>query len=275
MCTISQIFERIVFNRLYGHVKEHVSIHQHGFVPGKSVQSNLLVYLNFTVESVSNGGQVDTIYTDFSKAFDMVSHNLLLQDLELVGAKTTYRDWFHAYLTDRTQYVKIGSTKSKEIRPTSGIPQGSILGPLLFLLFINNLPLMYTSSWCSLFADDHKLSRKINSRQDCADLQADLDFLAKWCENRLLKLNVKKCHAITTMYKPSKIQYDYTINGEEVTRVLVIKDLGVYFDEKAKFNQHITNTTRKCYRMIGFIFRTTKQFNDPKSIISLYYAQDC
>lgn len=272
LCAISKVMERIMFNRLYAHVKDHISAYQHGFIPDKSVQSNLLEYVNFIVESISQGGQVDTIFTDFSKAFDKVSHNLLIQDLEKVGVKGSYKSWFHTYLTDRTQFVMIGSTKSKDIKPSSGIPQGSILGPLLFLIFINSLPSIFRSSWSSLFADDHKLSKKINNELDCNALQEDLDVLSEWCKNRLLDLNVKKCHALTITYKPEKIDFDYKINGENTTKVSVKKDLGVEFDEKIKFNHHMSNVTRKCYQMIGFIFRTTKAFKKPKSLITLYYT---
>lgn len=272
LCAISKVMERIMFNRLYAHVKEYISIYQHGFVQGKSVQSNLLEYVNFIVESISNGGQIDTIFTDFSKAFDKVSHNLLLQDLEKVGVKGGYRSWFHTYLTNRTQIVTIGSTKSKDIKPSSGIPQGSILGPLLFLIFINNLPSIFKSSWSSLFADDHKLSKKISNEEDCIALQADLDLLSEWCKNRLLDLNAGKCHALTITYKPRKIDFNYSIDNQNTTKVTVKEDLGVKFDEKAKFNHHMSSVTRKSYQMIGFIFRATKMFRDPKSIMKLYYT---
>lgn len=107
----------------------YISARQHGFVPGKSVQSNLLEYINFIVESIWNGGQIDAIVTDFWKDFDKVKG----------GVKGVHRSWFQSYLVNRTQYVVIGSTKSKEIKPSSGIQQGSILGPLLFLIYVNNL----------------------------------------------------------------------------------------------------------------------------------------
>lgn len=129
----------------------------------------------------------------------------------------------------------IGSIKSIEFTPTSGIPQGSILGPLLFLIFINNLPSIFKSSYSSLFADDHKLAKKINNIDDCEALQADF-FAGK---NRLLEINSKKSHILTTTYKPRKIDYTYKMNGKEIKRVTVKKDLGVDFDEKVKFKYHL------------------------------------
>lgn len=271
LCAASKVFERLIFNRLYEHVRKQINPKQHGFVPGKSTQTNLIEYTNFIVESISKGGQVDTILTDFCKAFDKVSHNILSQDLESVGVKDVCLNWFRSYLIDRTQVVMIGSTKSSDIKPTSGIPQGSILGPLLFLIFINSLPTIFKSSWSSLFADDHKLSKKINDVYDCILLQADLDLLSDWCKNRLLDLNIKKCHSLYITYKPDKVDFNYKFNGEDTTRVAVKNDLGVEFDEKVKFKYHFQSVTRKCYQMIGFIFRTTKHFKKPSSIMRLYY----
>lgn len=101
LCTISKVFERIVFNRLYSHIKDFISDAQHGFVSGKSTLTNLLEFVNYIVESMANGGQVDTIFTDFSKAFDQVSHNILLQDLKNYGVKGVLQNWFRSYITER------------------------------------------------------------------------------------------------------------------------------------------------------------------------------
>lgn len=272
LCTISKVFERLVFNRLYAHIRIHIRLSQHGFLPGKSSLTNLLEHMNFIVDAIANGGQVDTIFTDFSKAFDKVSHNLLLQDLESIGVKEVYLRWFRTYLVDRTQVVMIGSTKSKIFNPSSGIPQGSILGPLLFLIFINSLPDIFKTSSSSLFADDHKLSKKINDVNDCLALQSDLDLLSDWCKKRLLNLNVKKCDMLTFTYKPEKIDFNYKINDGAVERVPVKQDLGIEFDEKVKFKSHMYSLTRKCYRMLGFIFRTTSHFKSHESLLKLYYA---
>lgn len=272
LCSISKIFERIMFNRLYAYFKRYISPSQHGFVSGRSPQTNLMEYLHHVVESISNGGQVDTIFTDFSKAFDQVSHNLILQDLENLGVNEVVQKWFRSYLTGRRQFVVIGSTKSDVIIPTSGIPQGSILGPLLFLIFINNLPDTFKSSSSLLFADDHKLWKKISDTADCTALQDDLDILSNWCRARLLHLNVDKCQKLTISYKQDKIAHDYIINGKTIETVEVKKDLGVEFEGKLNFKQHIQSITRKCYRMIGFIFRAAKRFKEPNSIIRLYYS---
>lgn len=272
LCAISKVFERIIFNQLYKHISDHISPVQHGFVFGRSTQTNLLEFIHFVVESMANGGQVDTIFTDFSKAFDQVSHNLLLQDLENFGVKGVLLNWFRSYLIGRSQFILIGSTKSTRVCPSSGIPQGSILGPLLFLIFINNLPSIFKKSKSSLYADDHKLSKKINDISDCVALQEDLDMLSKWCKDRLLNINEEKCYDLTTTYKLNKINYTYNINGKNTTKVSVKKDLGVDIDEKVKFDSHFRTVTRKCYQTIGFIFRSTKHFKNVKSILKLYYA---
>ncbi len=160
---------------------------------------------------------MDTIYSDFAKAFDQVSHNLLLQRLKSYGIDDNFISWFSSYLIDRSQLVVIGSTKSNRITPTSGIPQGSILGPLLFLLFINDLPEIFKSSESSLFADDLKLYKKIVEAADCQLLQSDIDLLSNWCRTRRLNLNVDKCFSLTTSLKQSKIKFNYQINGTSLT----------------------------------------------------------
>lgn len=147
-----------------------------------------------------NGGQVDTIYTDFSKAFDMVDHRLLMIKLRDFGISSLLLEWFKSYLTRRTQCVVIGSARSFITSPSSGVPQGSVLGPLLFLIFVNDLALQLNSKSLQL-ADDLKISRKIKSAHDCLMLQNDVDILRRWCAVNRIKLNSEKCSILTTTHK--------------------------------------------------------------------------
>jgi ribonuclease P/MRP protein subunit RPP40 len=157
------------------------------------------------------------------------------------------------------------------MNPSSGVPQGSILGPLLFLIFVNDLVDRLASKSLQL-ADDLKISRKIETVEDCLALQNDIDMLVNWCTENRIKLNVKKCSVLTTTLKPNALLFKYDVGGDELTRVTSKKDLGVIFDNKLNFNEHIDAITRKAYRMLGFIFRSCKRFRNPQSLITLYNA---
>lgn len=155
----------------------------------------------------------------------------------------------------------LGNSSSFVINPSSGVPQGSVLGPLLFLIFVNDLVDRLTSKSLQL-ADDLKISRKIESVQDCVILQDDIKALLSWCTDNKIRLNAAKCSILTTTFKPSKIIYDYVIDDVNLTRVATKKDLGVIFDEKLSFNDKVA---RKAYRMLGFIFRPANASEIPKA----------
>lgn len=269
LAAASKVFERIVFNKVFDHVKTFITPVQHGFITARSTLTNLLEYATHITDSMIDGGQLDTIFTDFSKAFDQVSHRLLLLKLQNFGIKSNVLSWFTSYLSGRTQHVVIGGSKSRAITPTSGIPQGSILGPLLFLLFINDLPEIFSSS-SSLFADDNKIFRKIGNLADCSSLQSDISSFSTWCDSNLLKLNPEKCSSLTITCKPEPTNFQYSINGSPIEIKSLKKDLGVTFDRKQSFKAHISEITRKSYQLIGFIFRSTQHFRRPASLIKLY-----
>jgi len=227
-------------------------------------------YVSTVAQSIINGGQVDTIYTDFSKAFDKVNHRMLIDKLKRIGFTDNLLEWFRSYLKDRTQFVVIGATKSFPIVPTSGVPQGSILGPLLFIIFINDLLSMLPSG--SGFADDLKVFRKIEDVYDYETLQQDLVKIVKWCETNKMVINVKKCAIMSTTLSHNVIKFPYNINNVVLDRVAVKKDLGVLFDDKLSFNAHIVDITRSAYRMLGFVFRSGKFFKSQQSMKLLYNA---
>ncbi len=269
LAAASKVFERIIFNKVYAHVKRFITPSQHGFVTKKSTLTNLLEFTTRITDSILDGGQLDIIFTDFSKAFDQVSHELLLLKLQNFGIKSNILQWFRSYLTERTQYVVLGGSKSNGIKPTSGVPQGSILGPLLFLLFINDLPDNFTSS-SLLFADDNKIFRKIECAADGFSLQSDISSFSTWCDGNKLDFNPRKCSALSITCKPKPIDYQYYIKDALIEKEQLKKELGVTFDNKVSFNAQISGITKKSYQMIGFIFRSTQHFKRPASIIKLY-----
>lgn len=215
-----------------------------------------------------SGGQVDTVYTDFTKAFDKVDHDTLLVKLKAFGLTADLICWFSTYLRNRSQVVVIGGSTSSDFTPTSGVPQGSILSPLLFIIFINGLLQVLTS--CSGFADDLKLYRSISSEYDCELLQNDLAKVVQWCRDNNMSLNAGKCAVMSITHSHQKVVYPYEVNGVTLKRVSSKKDQGVIIDEKLSFNEHIDDATRKAYRLLGFIFRCGKYFSSQLSMRLLY-----
>lgn len=268
LCAMSKVFDRLVFNRLFDDVKLNIHCTQHGFFEKRSTQTNLMEYVSMVADSIVDGGQVDTIYTDFAKAFDKVDHGILLSKLFSFGIHGNEVKWFSSYLSNRTQFVVIGGSKSDGVVPTSGVPQGSILGPLLFIIFINDLLSSLQSS--SGFADDLKIFKAIKSEYDCELLQGDLRKIVEWCKANNMVLNVDKCAVMSTTHSRNKSIFPYAIEGEILKRVSVKKDLGVIFDDKLSFRDHVDFITRKSYQLLGFIFRCGRYFSDQSSIKLLY-----
>ena len=137
--------------------------------------------------------QVDAIFLDFAKAFDRVKHKLLLKKIHRFGICGTLLSWFEDYLTDRVQRVTVLGVNSKSLPVFSGVPQGSILGPLLFLIYVNDLPYVASLTSVALFADDTKCYRSVESMEDGACLQCDLDHINQWCDLMQIDLNQSKC----------------------------------------------------------------------------------
>lgn len=268
LCAMSKVFERLVFNKLFDDVKSDVHHSQHGFFAKRSTQTNLMEYVSDVADAIAGGGQVDTIYTDFAKAFDKVDHGILLDKLRSHGFSGKIVQWFSTYLRDRSQFVIIGASKSDRINPTSGVPQGSILGPLLFILFINDL--LASLSSCSAFADDLKVYKSVSDEYDCLLLQDDIIKIVDWCRVNNMHLNVDKCAVMSTSYSPNKILFQYNIGNDVLKRVDKKKDLGVIIDDRLSFVEHVSDITRKSYRMLGFLFRCGRYFSSQLSMRLLF-----
>lgn len=261
LSAISKIFEKIMYSHIQDRVKHLISPQQHGFAKNKSTISNLAEYVNFLSSNIANGGQIDTAYTDFAKAFDKVSHKILLKKIDEFPLNNCTKSWIYSFLTKRMQVVSVNGFKSNVILPTSSVPQGGILSPLLFSLFINDLP-RRLKCISLLFADDCKIFNLINTIDDCRMLQDDLNTLSEWCIENKLQLNVKKCVIVSFTRRTDRTfnHYSYKINNTILNRSKQVKDLGILFDDKLSFKNHVQAIITRASKLLGFICRSLKPF---------------
>lgn len=197
-----------------------------------------------------NGGQVDTVLMDLSKASDKICHAILIKKLYRMHINKRTLKLIQSYLENRMQMICVYGEKSESIKPKSAVPQGSILSPLLFALFINDLPQLINSN-ILLRADDLKVFTKIKNIGDAISMQRDVDTIGNWCTANKPQVNTSKCNVISfTHRREITFQYfNYDINGYALYRVQSIRDLGVTFDSKLSFEGHIKTITNKAYRI--------------------------
>ena len=269
LSAIPKLLEKIITEQITHFVASTVSPKQHGFLKGCSTVTNLLEFASTTIDGFSNRLQTDTIFTDFSKAFDRVDHKLLLLKLDKIGFPGSLVNWIKSYLSSRRQCVVFNHSVSDEILVSSGVPQGNHLGPILFMIFINDLPSVVVHSNILMFADDVKLFKVLNDLYDCELLQHDLDNLSTWCKVNRLDLNVDKCKCMT-FHRRSMVNFTYRINNMILERVDLCNDLGILLDHKLNFTEHIVCITAKATGTLGFIKRWSKEFSDPYTTKLLY-----
>ena len=237
---------------------------QHGFREGRSCLTNLLETLETWMEILDQKDGLDVAYLDFRKAFDLVSHQHLLYKMSKYGITQQVLNWVTSFLHERTQRVVIRGTASEPFDVTSGVPQGSVLGPVLFLIYINDLPLEVISP-VSLFADDSKVfsriisekNKKRNTKKGISNingneiLQRDLDNIGEWADRWKMEFNVDKCKIMHLGYTNPK--HTYSMGGADLTVTSKEKDLGVLIDDELKFDSHIKEIVNKANRMLGLI----------------------
>lgn len=271
LSAIAKIFDRILHNYIQSKTSHLISSSQHGFTAGKSTVTNLLEFVNYITDNMMNGGRVDVIFMDLAKAFDKIAHDILLKKLKELPVDPCLIVLLQSYLKNRKQIVCIDGEKSKFIYPNSSVPQGSVLSPLLFALFINDLPSLIKSK-VLLFADDLKIFLKIETINDTHQLQKDIDTICDWCNNNKLIINKEKCNSMTfTRRILTHLQYyNYNINGTPLSRLNSIRDLGIIFDSKLSFEQHYKHITTRAYKILGFISRSLNKFTNIGTYMILY-----
>ena len=245
--------------------KDQIHHLQHGFVKGRSTVTQLVTVFHEISSILDGSGQVDMLYLDFSKAFDSVSHRLLIHKLQFFGFHSHLLNWFKAYLMGREQRVVVDSLNSDWLPVLLGVPQGSILGPMLFLCYINDMPSCTHNSTTALFADDSKCFRPIHSVNDCLLLQKDIDSLYNWGQMWDLHYHPSKCQIISVTRKRNVVKFDYCMNDTVLCRTDSIKDLGIDISSSLVWNDHIRRVVNKCNKKMGMIKRAIG-FNAPEKV---------
>ncbi len=245
---------------------------QHGFLEARSCMTQLIAVMDKWSEMIEEGGSIDTVYLDFQKAFDTVPHQRLFKKLQSYGISGSLLAWIQAFLTNRRQRVMVDGGYSSWKSVSSGIPQGSILGPFLFVVFINDLP-DYLSNMVYMFADDTKVFAKVTDDGEQQSLQEDLDSLVEWSSTWQLNFNISKCKVMHLGSDNNHYTYhmghDPQINQLETTSVE--KDLGVHIDKDLTFDHHIRESVKAANKTLGLI-RRTYQHLDTETLRTLYVA---
>ena len=274
-CILCKLLEKLIVKQIIKHITENEleNQRQHGFTKGKSTTTNLLEVLNVWTEALMHGVPVDVLYLDFCKAFDSVPHLRLLKQINSFGITGKASNWIKAFLSNRTQKVRVNGAESQWTPVVSGIPQGSILGPILFSLFVNDMP-RNIQSLISLFADDTKIHLPLISDDSARQLQEDLWTLEVWSIAMQMKFHPKKCkvlHLGRTNNNNDYFMHTDDGNLHKLEETLLEKDLGVNTDSKLKFTEHCQikiNTATKVLRYI----RHTFQHLDENIFLLLYKA---
>ena len=255
-CVTCKLLEHIICKHMLDHLERNriLTSLNHGFRSGYSCETQLVTTVHDLLTKYDIGAQVDVAILDFSKAFDTVPHKKLLHKLTQYGIDGNINSWLCDFLTNRQMRVVVDGVESESVPVASGVPQGTVLGPILFLCHINDLPDSVKST-VRLFADDCLLYRSIKSRADHDTLQKDLSNLEAWANTWGMRFNAKKCYILSINQKSSHF---YQLNNHILQQVPENPYLGVTISEDMKWSTHISNITKKANSTLGFLRRNLK-----------------
>ena len=273
-----KVAERLLAEHIHNYLQQShlLSDRQFGFRRGHSTDDQLLLTYSKIVADVDGGRVVDSIYLDYSKAFDVLNHNILLEKLESIGFCPIIIRWIRSFLCGRLMQVAVSGTSSTPREVLSGVPQGSVLGPLLFIIYVNSLGVDFSCEWFA-FADDLKLfcsrPRMQGSEPDLA-LQRDLDALHQISLSWNLRLNPTKCVVIRfgarCGYEPNS-NSGYTLGGEVLRLVKSHRDLGVIVDTSLRFHLHVSTVVQKASSLVNQLLRCTV-CRSPEFMLKLFVS---
>ena len=255
-CVCGKILEHVIYSHIFSHLKRYNILcdEQHGFQQNRSCETQLIGTVNEIAENMNEGKQTDVILLDFAKAFDKVPHARLCHKLSHYGINGALLKWIRSFLTDRTQQVIINGEKSSVSPVSSGVPQGTVLAPLLFLCYINDITKNISSS-IKLYADDVLIYRRIDSDDDCRLLQRDLLILENWAHKWNMCFSPSKCEFLRITNNKDIINFQYSILNSQIKEVQQAKYLGVTLNNHLTWADHIQIITKKANSTYGFIHR--------------------
>ena len=265
---ICKLMETLIRDKLMEHLvcNNLLSDYQHGFIRGRSCTTQLLQCLDTWTELLDNNQPFDAIYLDFAKAFDSVPHIRLINKIKSYGIDEKTTSWIKCFLNNRRQRVVVNGTKSSWNDVISGVPQGSVIGPSLFIIYINDIP-NAVKCLIQLFADDTKIFNPVSNSEEHQSLQKDLDELKLWSNKWQLNFNASKCKVMH--FGHNNPNFNYRMDGSMLENVNEEKDLGVTVDTGLTFDSHINQKVNKANKILGLI-RRSFSYLDREMLITLY-----
>lgn len=263
-CICSKLMEHVLASSMMTHLESHNLLYewQHGFRSRRSCETQLVTFLHHLAQNMDRGRQTDAVIMDFSKAFDKVPHRRLMKKLCHYGIRGNAHRWITSFLHGRSQRVVVDGNASQPAPVLSGVPQGTVLGPILFLIYINDLPSNLQSD-CRLFADDCILFRPILSKSDSDILQRDQDRLADWEDTWLMSFNPDKCNSMTISKSLNPTKTTYSLRGHPLDIVESSKYLGVTIDHRLRWKPHINTITNRANSVLGLLRRNLRNAHTP------------
>ena len=284
---ISKIFEKIVYNQIYNYLTENelLFISQYGFRENHSTELAVTEFVDTVYKHLDNSNNPLAVFMDLSKAFDTIDHDILTTKLRHYGILGNELNWFISYLDNRKQFVSIENSSSSLGTITTGVPQGSILGPLLFLIYVNDLASSTSDMKCLMYADDTSLiipfdlnKKTIDQNSSCLDQQTStinnkLNSVFEWLTVNKLSLNTNKTKFMIFHF-PQRIIPNYAIplikiNNKFIEKVNTFKFLGIYLDCNLSWENHVNEITKKISKTVG-VLSILKHYFPQKILLTIY-----
>ena len=267
---LTKVFEKVLREEIVEHLLENDLLNQvqHGFTQGRSTLTQLITYFDEILRFLEAGGEVHSVYLDYAKAFDKCDHKVILRKLRQHGVCGKIGVWIANFLGQRQQVVVVDGTTSDPVWVKSGVPQGSVIGPLLFLILISDINKDVKHSSLGLFADDTRVWKHVSSEQDSKSLQQDLGAVYNWAKENNMEFNSDKFECIS--FGGGETKQNYLSPSEEpIVYRDSLRDLGVIMSKDCTFRPHIQNVITKASRMAGWVLRTFKT-RERQVMLTLY-----